>query len=118
MEQARCSLLFHCTFIEESPQPDSSSCNTHSCAALRPRHVLVIGSGYGFSVVSLGLCLRDSCLVCTMFTLPSCPCNRGRSCYGTMRSSAEVNETAFPLRRPAEVAAAPTRPLGHVLIVE
>jgi len=39
--------------------------------ALRPRHVLVIGSGYGFSVVCLGLGLKDNGVGRLTFVDPS-----------------------------------------------
>lgn len=38
---------------------------------LRPRHVVVIGSGYGFSVVCLALGLRDNCEGALTFVDPS-----------------------------------------------
>ncbi len=39
--------------------------------ALRPQHVLVIGSGYGFSVVCLGLALKDNKVGSLTFVDPS-----------------------------------------------
>lgn len=39
--------------------------------ALMPKHVLVIGSGYGFSVVCLGLALKDNQVGCVSFVDPS-----------------------------------------------
>lgn len=39
--------------------------------ALRPKHVLVIGSGFGFSVVCLALGLRDNAKGCLSFVDPS-----------------------------------------------
>jgi hypothetical protein len=39
--------------------------------ALRPKHILVIGSGYGFSVVCLALALKDNGAGCLTFVDPS-----------------------------------------------